>query len=427
MEAFESRPFPAARFLFVAAALVMSVVKHEPAPVDILSALAVLCFVAGTATSGGARTVWARLKPFRGVLLPLVGYLFLAVVSLAWTPDVDRSARFLATTLYLAAFFIALVGLRWETKWLRWLLAAFLASAAFPAIALLFPTTSWPSDYTRYYGWFKDPNVLGAYLVPPLVVALLLMTDRRVPVWQRATLFFGIFWINRVFFLAQSRGALVNLVIALAVLAYRLRSDRKRLFALFGWLALSYGLVRASGIPIVKTMAGRFTGSVEVSDIPRINTTRAAVRVFEDNPVFGVGTGAYEAVSVLYRDSSWGRFTTAAHNTYLRLLVEQGLVGLSFFMWFLVALWNQAVRVWRSDEVLKHEGPLSEAFRLAIPPSIAGMLAQGMVIDALHWRHLWLFGALTIIYRVLAAGQATTDGALLIGSIESMRANNTGM
>jgi len=56
-----------------------------------------------------------------------------------------------------------------------------------------------------------------------------------------------------------------------------------------------------------------------------------AMNLFWENPVFGIGAGAFAgAVS--------GRFNTVAHNTYIGVLVEHGMVGLAIFLAIVIGL-----------------------------------------------------------------------------------------
>ena len=72
--------------------------------------------------------------------------------------------------------------------------------------------------------------------------------------------------------------------------------------------------------------------------------------------------------------------TTSAHNTYLRVLVESGIIGFLAFMAFIVSLLVIAIRSLARDN---WEWPL--AFVL--------VLVAGLAIDTLHWRELWVLAA----------------------------------
>jgi O-antigen ligase len=62
---------------------------------------------------------------------------------------------------------------------------------------------------------------------------------------------------------------------------------------------------------------------------------RQGLRAFMDHPVLGVGTDMYRSVNTLNK---------VAHNSYLSVLVEEGLIG---FVLFATILWIVAGHAWR--------------------------------------------------------------------------------
>jgi len=73
---------------------------------------------------------------------------------------------------------------------------------------------------------------------------------------------------------------------------------------------------------------------------------KAAVNMFEDFPVFGSGLGMHEKLVNHYSDSE-GEIHLHAHNTYLEIADEMGLVGLFAFLWIFVVFFKNAFRTIR--------------------------------------------------------------------------------
>ncbi len=78
------------------------------------------------------------------------------------------------------------------------------------------------------------------------------------------------------------------------------------------------------------------------SDSMRATQAVAAVKAFLDAPLLGHGFGTFSALSPGYSGQD---VLTSAHNTYLKLAAEQGLVGLSLFVGLLAAI---AIGLWRA-------------------------------------------------------------------------------
>jgi hypothetical protein len=89
----------------------------------------------------------------------------------------------------------------------------------------------------------------------------------------------------------------------------------------------------------------------------RWDLNRAAVLVAADHPAFGVGVGGYMAASAQYLTpqlKAWFGHENA-HNNFLQVLAELGLVGLMPFLWL---LGEAALRVYRAARDSRLSGPL---------------------------------------------------------------------
>jgi O-antigen ligase len=72
---------------------------------------------------------------------------------------------------------------------------------------------------------------------------------------------------------------------------------------------------------------------------------RGTLRMIADHPVFGVGLGAFATMYPRYDEGNGLRYTAEAHNEYLQLLAETGIVGGIIGAAFLISLLRT---VWRS-------------------------------------------------------------------------------
>lgn len=90
-------------------------------------------------------------------------------------------------------------------------------------------------------------------------------------------------------------------------------------------------------------------------------------------------------IPTLLRGTGGGSFEyfspkgVSAHNTYLRMLFEHGLLGLTAFMVGILSPLFHFIR---------RHGKTSTG--IALFASLMGLLVHGLVIDTLHMRHLWL-------------------------------------
>lgn len=79
---------------------------------------------------------------------------------------------------------------------------------------------------------------------------------------------------------------------------------------------------------------------------------RDTLTMFSSNPLLGVGLGAYETVYPMYTRSNGYMVVQYAHNDYLQLLSDTGILGGVVGVWFLVLLFRAITRGTRSADPL---------------------------------------------------------------------------
>jgi O-antigen ligase len=75
----------------------------------------------------------------------------------------------------------------------------------------------------------------------------------------------------------------------------------------------------------------------------RLDITKDGLRMFFHRPVLGWGLGTFPTVYSSYRSFYTNLFVNEAHNDYVQLLVETGLLGFALMLWFLVRLYQHGL------------------------------------------------------------------------------------
>jgi O-antigen ligase len=244
----------------------------------------------------------------------------------------------------------------------RWLYAAAAFSALFacvdfyyqfPAPAGYGPQFVWLDSgvYRRAQGLFYEASTLGnfcAFFLAMIAVGLSRPPD-EVPISRKAMVAGGAVFFATLL-LSYSRGSLVNVLVALAVLVWL---NRRRLRLLSRAPALAAGLATAALLTwkvfpaFVQMYWLRLEASVEYlfSATEGVLSGRVASwRILADwiaahpwQVLFGVG---YKTLPY----SSYLGTTVVADNMYLSLLVETGIGGLTALVWLNVAILRAARR-----------------------------------------------------------------------------------
>jgi O-antigen ligase len=110
-----------------------------------------------------------------------------------------------------------------------------------------------------------------------------------------------------------------------------LRSRIKPSFTVVIIVIVLFAIVSSGVIGV----ASRFYNPDEVYGFERIYYYATALRLFVTHPLLGVGAGNYQFFDRSYEGEAAGGI---AHNQFLTLAAETGLVGILFFLWLLLAL-----------------------------------------------------------------------------------------
>jgi len=293
-----------------------------------------------------------------------------------------------------------------------WVLAALLVGGAAQGVLGVFQFASQRGPeafqllgrYMRAHGTFGQPNpyagYLGLLLPLGLTLPVSLVVGRRERHWSTWALA-GLAatcaaCIGAGVVLSWSRGALLAAMVAVAMLllAAGKRARMAALVAVVLALALGPWLVGLTPQGIAERLVGGLQllgaelSSIEVTDanfamIERLAHWTAAWRMFEQHPWLGVGLGQYAAVYPEVAIARWADPLGHAHNMYLHVLGEQGLlgaVGLAFFfLGGLAATWKGIKQCtgWRRAVVLGCWGML---WHLAVHSVVDLLFVQGIYL-----------------------------------------------
>jgi O-antigen ligase len=358
--------------------LLLGAVRTEPALPD-----AVLGVVMAVAVATGRFRLAAVPRTVRHLLGALVALNLLSAINV---DEMASGARYLAITLYLVVFGVWLAGYVEDRRRTRLIVGAYLvaavSSALLGSLALFvgFPGSSALSgDGFRAQALFKDPNVFGPFLVPAAVI--LLEELLRPSLFARRRLLGSLCLLVLIagILFSYSRAAWINLAVAVAVLALlrgRGRGGACRVLrlAVVGVLAaaVALALIEATGSAHFLEQRAHYQGY----DSDRFGAQRMGVKLAVEHPL-GVGPGQFEAHSPV-----------STHSLYVRALAEQGILGLTVVLALVGGTLVLAART------ASRRRDLHGLSSLALLAAWCGALVNSLVVDTLHWRHLWLLAAL---------------------------------
>jgi O-antigen ligase len=260
-------------------------------------------------------------------------------------------------------------------------------------------------------GWIYGPYVnhnhyagLMEMLVPiPLVLSLthLASTRTRAMAAAAAAIMVG------TIFLSGSRGGMIAIIAELIILSVLLVKQKRSLRTAIGigvFLALVAGiLIWIGGGELSQRIATVGPQHSDLSSDVRAYINRDGLKMFLKRPVLGWGLGAFPVVYPQFRTFYTNFFVNEAHNDYLQLLVEMGLLGFATMLWFLVTLFRNAIKKmghWHAD--------MSGAVTLACVLGLSGILVHSAVDFNLQ---IPANAALFYVFCTIAASEAFAQPA----------------
>jgi O-antigen ligase len=257
-----------------------------------------------------------------------------------WTLGLPGIPKKFYTFVQLFAVLWIIWELARSVNRVRALLTAFVLGAFVPAIATILLYLRVGGAMRRFSAGGADANSMAMTLALTLPMAwyLSLTTDRPMLRWVcRSYVPVGLFAAA----LSGSRGGMIAMMIALLVVPLTMKLSPRRLMAAILLLGLSGGLVMAY---VPDTLIERLSStgqSLEGGSYGgRFKFWVAGVHAFTRQPLMGYGVGGF--VSAITPEL--GSQALVAHNSYLSVLVEEGLVGLILYLSMLLSVFYCVLR-----------------------------------------------------------------------------------
>jgi O-antigen ligase len=290
-----------------------------------------------------------RLFESNGLLFLILLFLFWVTLSALWAADSGEAVA--AATRYAPnalLFLVVYAAVRTRTQ-AMWIIGALLAGALIAAaLGVVSPVAGEVEG--RLSGAFGNANETGAALAVGVALAAgLAVALRGHPALQLATAI-GVPLCMLALFLTVSRGGIVALAAILVAGVFVAGPRRGAVLA-----------AAALGAVMAVVYFGAFAGEQAREHLfqsdggtGRTDIWKVGWRMVEANPALGVGAGNFQNSSVHYllepgaieRADFIVDDPKVAHNTYLGVLAELGVVGLALFLAIIgasiAALWKAA-------------------------------------------------------------------------------------
>jgi O-antigen ligase len=355
----------------------LGVLLIEPAPSDGV-------FVVLMAIALVGRRFRASAVPFP-IIAALGALAAFNLLSAVQVPDPERAASYFLISVFVAAMAVWLSGYVVTRGRARLVVRAYLVAAVSSAllgVLALFaplPGAEVLAEGGRARALFQDPNVFGPFLIPVLLIVCEEILRPRLLSARLPTkaLIAAILALGVIF--SYSRGAWLNLAVALIVMGVVFALRRGGARRALGLLAIAATAAVVVAAAVVLTGSGDFLAEraqPQRYDQDRFSGQRTSLEPALRYP-FGAGPGQFESIAKI-----------SAHSTYARVLGEQGFPGLVALLALLGFTLAVALR-----NATRGRGTYGIG-SVALLGAWCGLLVNSFFVDTLHWRHLWIVAAL---------------------------------
>jgi putative inorganic carbon (hco3(-)) transporter len=284
------------------------------------------------------KNFWKNLIPNTPLNKPLVFFLAAAVLSVIFSLDPYLSQRifFERYILYAIFFWVCYSAIGYSKRNIFFIVLFLLISGIVIGLGGV-------KDYivlrpNRLYTVFNHDLAISDYMIILLPFSIVLLSSNVKGVLKYLSLF-CVLLLPPVFVLNASRGVWVSVVLFLLVF-FLLR--RKLLILIFTLFVLSMFFMPNN----ILVRARSIFNSESLSDRPHL--AYSAIKIFSEHPLFGAGQGMY---GVLFQpqpgyENAPGYQHFHAHNTFLEIAAEMGIVGLAAFLSILYVCMRKFINKW---------------------------------------------------------------------------------
>jgi len=334
--------------------------------------------------------------------------LMLVLVLFALNLRIQRAWEWLAFGLVLAGIANALIGIY----------IFFGGSGALHLLVI--------DRFFRAFGTFGQPNPFGGFMGLLIPIALMMAYGYAWHIWQqwhntRRSNRSAVLWMSYygtgaalmtiALFMSWSRGAWLGFAISMFVILVALPPRLWQGVIVAGTIGILGGVLWFGGL-VPATIAERVGSATQeifvLNDVRAVDITnenyaiverlahwQAALNMAQDNFWFGVGFGNYEVAYESHRLLNWSEPLGHAHNYYLNVLGEAGIIGALSYLFAMIGI------VGLTWQIRQHPDPVSRAMSVGLLGTWAYLLSHSLT-DNLFVNNIFLhFGVMLGILAIL--------------------------
>ena len=223
-------------------------------------------------------------------------------------------------------------------------------------------------DVYRISGIFGTESVQGSFLlrIIPIFIILFFYSKKYLNKIIHYTVYLILFFAFILIILSGERAAVFLMLASILLLIIFFKIKLKKIFIILSFIFLTFYLTFSfypdSKVRIIDTTYKQVFITTDHKKVyifseGHQNHFKSALIMFKQHYIMGVGVRNFrmECEKDIYKKVGKYYCTTHPHNTYMQLLSETGLVGLSFILFFMTFIFTRSIEFLKNIYIQNHK------------------------------------------------------------------------
>ena len=270
----------------------------------------------------------------------------------------------------------------------------------------------------RIYSFFSNPNAFSntCTLLIPFALGFFFMQYKKHHILTKTIFFNFLLLLGTGIVISYSRKSPFIIIVSLLSFILLNFENRKKLSVLFWTIMVLICVMFVFPDRVKWRYMNRIENmfkaeSLQEVDLGRTETAKAGYIMMLENPLLGVGVGGFksgyidvaqttEDVALVSGKNTWGEEGLGAHNLYVQVGAQFGLVGLIFFLLFVWSAYREA----REAEInfRKTNSANLQVMAVSFKVFIITYLALGVFSGMLSSKLFWVLTPLISVLRKIS-------------------------
>jgi len=316
--------------------------------------------------------------------IPVLSFIIICVLSIIWSDTPFISLKELPLFLAGPLLYFVIVNNIFNEQQINRIIGAVIIVGTLFGIYGIFQYNGidfsfWIGNYGRgkVFGLFGNAGYFAEYLILPLPIAISLFLVSKNKI-IKLLLLIGILAISSAIVFTFTRTPYLSIVFSLIFMLFlflisrgkEFFTDNKKIFiVIFLAILIIVSLIVVPN-PLNKpdTVISKIKNKTSINKLTqgfsiqrRIATWKSCILLIKDHPLLGSGIGTFKYNSLKYQakffDQGENRslypygIAEKAHNEYLQLWAELGVIGFIIFIWLIFAYFNYGLKILKREKI----------------------------------------------------------------------------